>query len=183
MSNAVDNRVVQLEMQNSSFERNANQSIRTLSSLDEALAFKNGDKGFEKIEKAAAKCNFAPLLSAADSVIGKFSAIEVAGITALSNITNRVVNAGIAMAKSLSVDQITTGFSKYEQKTANVQTLINSTGKSIEEINKHLDRLMWFSDETSYGFTDMTQALSTMVNAGEISRIGSNRSGYWEVIK
>ena len=166
MSNAVDNRVVQLEMQNSSFERNANQSIRTLSSLDEALAFKNGDKGFEKIEKAAAKCNFAPLLSAADSVIGKFSAIEVAGITALSNITNRAVNAGIAMAKSLSVDQITTGFSKYEQKTANVQTLVNSTGKSIEEINKHLDRLMWFSDETSYGFTDMTQALATMVNAG-----------------
>lgn len=166
MSNAVDNRVVQLEMQNSSFERNAKQSIRTLSSLDEALAFKNGDKGFENVEKAAAKCNFAPLLSAADSVIGKFSAIEVAGITALSNITNRVVNAGIAMAKSLSVDQITTGFSKYEQKTANVQTLINSTGKSIQEVNGYLDRLMWFSDETSYGFTDMTQALATMVSAG-----------------
>lgn len=166
MSNAVDNRVVQLEMQNSSFERNAKQSIRTLSSLDDALAFKNGDKGFDKIEKAAAKCNFAPLLSAADSVIGKFSAIEVAGITALSNITNRAVNAGIAMVKSLSVDQITTGFSKYEQKTANVQTLVNSTGKSIKEINRYLDRLMWFSDETSYGYTDMTQALSTMVNAG-----------------
>ena len=166
MSNAVDNRVVQLEMQNSSFERNAKQSIRTLSSLDEALAFKNGDKGFENIEKAAAKCNFAPLLSAADSVIGKFSAIEVAGITALSNITNRAVNAGIAMAKSMSVDQITTGFSKYEQKTANVQTLINSTGKSIKEVNGYLDRLMWFSDETSYSFTDMTQALATMVSAG-----------------
>lgn len=166
MSNAVDNRVVQLEMQNSSFERNAKQSIRTLNSLDEALAFKNGDKGFENVEKAAAKCNFAPLLSAADSVIGKFSAIEVAGITALSNITNRAVNAGIAIAKSLSVDQIATGFSKYEQKTANVQTLINSTGKSIQEVNGYLDRLMWFSDETSYGFTDMTQALATMVSAG-----------------
>ena len=166
MSNAVDNRVVQLEMQNSSFERNAKQSIRTLNSLDEALAFKNGDKGFENVEKAAAKCNFAPLLSAADSVIGKFSAIEVAGITALSNITNRAVNAGIALAKSLSVDQITTGFSKYEQKTANVQTLVNSTGKSIKEINTYLDRLQWFSDETSYGFTDMTSALATMVSAG-----------------
>lgn len=166
MSNAVDNRVVQLEMQNSSFERNAKQSIRTLNSLDEALAFKNGDKGFENVEKAAAKCNFAPLLSAADSVIGKFSAIEVAGITALSNITNRAVNAGIALAKAMSVDQITTGFSKYEQKTANVQTLVNSTGKSIKEINTYLDRLQWFSDETSYGFTDMTSALATMVSAG-----------------
>lgn len=166
MSNAVDNRVVQLEMDNGSFERNANQSIRTLDKLDNALNFKNGGRSFEEVEAAAAKCNFKPLLSAADTVVHKFSAMEIAGITAIQNITNRVVDAGIQMAKSLSVDQVSTGFAKYEQKASNVQTLINSTGKSIDEVNKYLDRLMWFSDETSYGFTDMTQALATMVNAG-----------------
>lgn len=166
MSNEVDNRVVQLEMDNGSFERNANQSIRTLDKLDNALNFKNGGRSFEEVEAAAAKCDFKPLLSAADTVVHKFSAMEIAGITAIQNITNRVVNAGIQMGKSLSVDQISTGFSKYEQKASNVQTLINSTGKSIDEVNKYLDRLMWFSDETSYGFTDMTQALATMVNAG-----------------
>lgn len=166
MANTVDNRVVQLEMDNGSFEKGANQSIKTLDKLDNALNLKNGKRSFSEVEEAAAKCNFKPLLSAADSVVAKFSAIEIAGITALTNITNRAVNAGIGIAKSLSIDQITTGFSKYEQKTANVQTLINSTGKSIDEINGYLDRLMWFSDETSYGFTDMTQALSTMVSAG-----------------
>lgn len=166
MGNQVDNRVVQLEMQNDSFEKGANQSIKTLDKLDNALNLKNGKRSFSEVEAAAEKCNFSPLLNAADKVIGKFSALEIAGITALSNITNRAVNAGINMAKSLSVDQITSGFSKYQQKTANVQTLVNSTGKSIDEINQYLDRLMWFSDETSYGFTDMTQALATMVNAG-----------------
>ena len=35
------------------------------------------------------------------------------------------------MAKSLSVDQLTAGWSKYEQKTSSVQTIMNSTGKSI----------------------------------------------------
>ena len=166
MSNTVDNRVVQLEMENGSFEKNANQSIKTLNKLDNALEFKNGKRSFSEVEEAAAKCGFKPMLSAADSVITKFSAIEVAGIAALANLTNKAVNAGVRIAKSLSIDQITTGFSKYEQKTANVQTLINSTGKSIDEVNGYLDRLMWFSDETSYGFTDMTQALSTMVSAG-----------------
>ena len=166
MGNQVDNRVVQLEMQNDSFEKGANQSIKTLDKLDNALNLKNGKRSFSEVEAAAEKCNFSPLLGAADKVIGKFSALEIAGITALSNITNRAVNAGINLAKSLSVDQITSGFSKYQQKTANVQTLVNSTGKSIDEINQYLDRLMWFSDETSYGFTDMTQALATMVNAG-----------------
>lgn len=166
MSNAVDNRIVQLEMDNGSFERNANQSIRTLDKLDNALNFKNGGRSFAEVEAAAAKCNFKPLLGAADTVVAKFSAMEIAGITAIQNITNRVVNMGIQMAKSLSIDQVSTGFSKYEQKTSNVQTLIYSTGKSIDEVNKYLDRLMWFSDETSYGFTDMTQALATMVSAG-----------------
>lgn len=166
MGNQVDNRVVQLEMQNDSFEKGANQSIKTLDKLDNALNLKNGKRSFSEVEAAAEKCNFSPLLSAADKVIGKFSALEIAGITALSNITNRAVNAGISLAKSLSIDQITSGFSKYQQKTSNVQTLVNSTGKSIDEINQYLDRLMWFSDETSYGFTDMTQALATMVNAG-----------------
>lgn len=166
MANEVDNRVVQLEMDNGSFEKGANQSIKTLDKLDKALEFKNGKRSFSEVEEAAAKCDFKTLLTAGDAVVAKFSAIGVAGITAIQNITNRAVDAGIKIAKSLSIDQVTTGFSKYEQKTANVQTLINSTGKSIDEVNGYLDRLMWFSDETSYGFTDMTQALSTMVSAG-----------------
>lgn len=166
MANEVDNRVVQLEMDNGSFENGANQSIKTLDKLDKALEFKNGKRSFSEVEEAAAKCDFKTLLTAGDAVVAKFSAIGVAGITAIQNITNRAVDAGIKIAKSLSIDQVTTGFSKYEQKTANVQTLINSTGKSIDEVNEYLDRLMWFSDETSYGFTDMTQALSTMVSAG-----------------
>lgn len=166
MANEVDNRVVQLEMDNGSFEKGANQSIKTLDKLDKALEFKNGKRSFSEVEEAAAKCDFKTLLTAGDAVVAKFSAIGIAGITAIQNITNRAVDAGIKIAKSLSIDQVTTGFSKYEQKTANVQTLINSTGKSIDEVNGYLDRLMWFSDETSYGFTDMTQALSTMVSAG-----------------
>lgn len=166
MANEVDNRVVQLEMDNGSFEKGANQSIKTLDKLDKALEFKNGKRSFSEVEEAAAKCDFKTLLTAGDAVVAKFSAIGIAGITAIQNITNRAVDAGIKIAKSLSIDQVTTGFSKYEQKTANVQTLINSTGKSIDEVNEYLDRLMWFSDETSYGFTDMTQALATMVSAG-----------------
>lgn len=166
MANEVDNRVVQLEMDNGSFEKGANQSIKTLDKLDKALEFKNGKRSFSEVEEAAAKCDFKTLLAAGDTVVAKFSAIGIAGITAIQNITNRAVDAGIKIAKSLSIDQVTAGFSKYEQKTASVQTLINSTGKSIDEVNEYLDRLMWFSDETSYGFTDMTQALATMVSAG-----------------
>ena len=166
MANEVDNRVVQLEMDNGSFEQGANQSIKTLDKLDNALNLKNGKRSFSEVEEAAAKCDFKPLIEASKTAIDYMSTLGTVATTVIQNITNRAINSGIDIAKSLSIDQITTGFSKYEQKTANVQTLINSTGKSIDEINGYLDRLMWFSDETSYGFTDMTQALSTMVSAG-----------------
>lgn len=166
MSNNIENRVVQLEMRNSSLEKGANQSIKTLDKLDKALDLKNGKRSFEDVEKAAAKCNFEPLLKAADTVTQRFSTMGIMGVRALERITDKAVDAGLALTKSLTVDQIASGYSKYEQKTASVQTLINSTGKSIEEVNSYLDRLMWFSDETSYGFTDMTQALATMTSSG-----------------
>lgn len=166
MSNNVDNRVVQLEMRNSSLEKGANQSIKTLDKLDKALDLKNGKRSFEDVEKAAAKCNFEPLLKAADAVTQRFSTLGTIGTRALERITDKALDAGLALTKSLTVDQIAAGYGKYEQKTASVQTLINSTGKSIEEVNSYLDRLMWFSDETSYGFTDMTQALATMTSSG-----------------
>ena len=70
------------------------------------------------------------------------------------------------MAKSLSIDQVTAGWTKYEQKTSSVQTIMNATGKSIDDVNYYLDKLMWFSDETSYGFTDMTAALAQMTSTG-----------------
>lgn len=166
MSNDVENRVVQLEMRNSSLEKGANQSIKTLDKLDKALDLKNGKRSFEDVEKAAEKCNFEPLLKAADAVSNRFSTMGIIGVRALERITDKAVDAGLALTKSLTVDQIAAGYSKYEQKTASVQTLINSTGKSIEEVNGYLARLMWFSDETSYGFSDMTQALATMTSSG-----------------
>lgn len=166
MSDTIDNRVVQLDLESASFERNARKSMKTLDELDKSLEFKNGKRGFEEVERAAEKTNFASLIAAADTVSSRLSALGVIGITALQNITNKAIDTGEKLVKALSVDQVMAGYSKYEQKTASVQTLVNATGKSVDAVNEYLSKLMWFSDETSYGFTDMTQALSTMVTSG-----------------
>lgn len=166
MSTEIENRVVQLEMNNKSLEKNSKQSIKTLEKLDKALEFKNGRRSFEDVEKAAEKCNFEPLLKAADTVSTRFSTMGIIGVRALERITDKALDAGAALVKSLTIDQITAGYSKYEQKTSSVQTLVNSTGLSVKEINRYLDQLMWFSDETSYSFTEMVNALATMSASG-----------------
>lgn len=166
MNKQIDERVVQMQFDNREFESNVKTSMSTIDKLKKSLRFEKSAKGFDELGKAASKVDMSPLSKSIETVQAKFSALEVVGVTALANITNSAVNAGKRLVKSLSIDQVSAGMTKYEQKTASVQTIMNATGKSIDEVNKYLEKLMWFSDETSYGFTDMTQALGTMTAAG-----------------
>ena len=162
----IDNRVVRMEFENENFERNAKESMKTLEKLDKSLEFKNGKKSFKDVEEAAAACNFKPLMEAVDTVKVQFTALGSVANRVMQRITDSVLDTGKKMLKSLTIDPIMSGYSKYEEKTASVQTLLNSTGLSLDEVNGYLSKLMWFSDETSYSFTQMTSALATMTSAG-----------------
>ena len=166
MSKQIDQKVVEMRFDNKHFETNVRTTMSSLDKLKQSLQFKDAEKGFRNLDKSAKEVNMTHLAKALDETKAKFSALEVVGVTALANITNSAVNAGKNLVKSLSIDQITAGMSKYEQKTASVQTIMNATGKSIDEVNRYLEKLMWFSDETSYGFTDMTAALGQMTSSG-----------------
>lgn len=166
MSQEVDQRVVEMRFDNAKFEKNVQQSINSLNALNESLKFEGAEKGFAEVEKASEKVDFDRMTTALETLTGKFSALEVIGMTALVKITDKAIDAGTKLAKSLSIDQVMSGWNKYAQKTASVQTIMNATGKSITKVNSYLSKLMWFSDETSYGFTDMTSALSTLTAAG-----------------
>lgn len=166
MSQEVDQRVVEMRFDNAKFEKNVQQSINSLNALNESLKFEGAEKGFAEVEKASEKVDFDRMTTALETLTGKFSALEVIGMTALVKITDKAIDTGTKLAKSLSIDQVMSGWNKYAQKTASVQTIMNATGKSITKVNQYLEKLMWFSDETSYGFTDMTSALSTLTAAG-----------------
>ena len=166
MSTTVDERVVSMQFDNAQFERNASQSMSTLDKLKKALKFEKTAESLDTLSEATKRLDFSPMVDGLETVEEKFSAMEVIAVTTLVNITNSVVNAGKQLAKSLSVDQIASGWDKYNQKIQSVQTIINSTGMSLEEVNDVLSQLMWFSDETSFSFTDMTQALAQMTSSG-----------------
>lgn len=166
MSKEIDERVVEMRFNNAQFEKNVHQTMQSLEQLNDSLRLDGAEKGFEKISDASAKVDFDEMQGALDNLSGKFSAVEVMGVAALSHITRQAVDTGERLVKSLSLDQVTSGWNKYAQKTASVQTIMNATGKSIAKVNGYLEKLMWFSDETSYGFTDMTSALSTLTSTG-----------------
>ena len=166
MSQEVDSRVVEMRFDNANFEKNTKQTISTIDRLMEKLRFKGAEKGFEKLDTAAENVDFAAMQTSLDRLESKFSSLNIVATTALVNITNKFVDAGEKLVKSLSIDQVASGWDKYTEKTSNVQTIMNATGKSIDQVNGYLNKLMWYSDETSYSFSEMTSALSQMTAAG-----------------
>lgn len=172
MSQEVDERVVEMRFDNAQFEKNVHRTMQSLEKLNDSLRLDGAEKGFEKISDASAKVDFDEMQGALDNLSGKFSAVEVMGVAALSHITRQAVDTGERLVKSLSLDQVTSGWNKYAQKTASVQTIMNATGKSIAKVNGYLSKLMWFSDETSYSFTDMTQSLGQLTaSGGDIEKV------------
>ena len=166
MSQEVDSRVVEMRFDNANFEKNTKQTISTIDRLMEKLQFKGAEKGFEKLDAAAENVDFAPMQTSLDRLESKFSSLNIVATTALVNITNKFVDAGEKLVKSLSIDQVASGWDKYTEKTSNVQTIMNATGKSIDQVNGYLNKLMWYSDETSFSFNEMTSALSSMTATG-----------------
>jgi phage-related protein len=166
MSQEVDSRVVEMRFDNANFEKNTKQTISTIDRLMEKLQFKGAEKGFEKLDAAAENVDFATMQTSLDRLESKFSSLNIVATTALVNITNKFVDAGEKLVKSLSIDQVASGWDKYTEKTSNVQTIMNATGKSIDQVNGYLNKLMWYSDETSYSFSEMTSTLSQMTAAG-----------------
>ena len=155
----VDKRVVQMDFDNKKFERNVKESTESIGKLKKSL-------------------NFDGVSNSIDQVSVKIKALEVVTTTAFVNITNRVVNLGIQMIKSLSVDNISAGWTKYGQKTTSVATMmaqnfkvagkeLTDTSEKMNVVTDQLERLNWFSDETSYTFTDMVDNVGKFIATGQ----------------
>lgn len=183
MSKLVDERVVQMEFDNSRFDKNVKNTMSTLDKLKSKLDFSGQT---QTLEKTLNGVNPGVLEKTLSGVEKKFSAIEIAGITAISNISNRLTNLGVNFVESLSTDNIASGFDKYSQKTTSIATLIaqdvkiagQTIGEGItdadelmsvkmEAVNEQMEKLNWFTDETSYTFTDMVSNIGKFTAAGQ----------------
>ena len=169
MSKTVDNRVLEMRFDNQQFEKGVAQSMSTLDKLKQKLNFTGASKGLESINAASKGINFNGISSGVDALRVKFSALQVAGVTAMQNITNSVMNTGKHMMSAITTDPIRDGFREYETQINAVQTILANTqkeGTNVEIVNKALDELNTYADKTIYNFTEMTRNIGTFTAAG-----------------
>lgn len=227
---SIDERIVKMTFDNSSFEKGVNQTIQSLEKLNQVLkntgnadAVNNLSKSMKDIQAQLKTLNLDELnnievkesvwkkignaLSTAgkglgnfiskldlggsiqklgssfseavsgskgldksvESVTSRFSALGVMGVTALANITNKMVDLGTNMLKSLTIEPLATGFSEYETKMNSISTILANTaddGETLETVTAALNELNEYSDQTIYNFAQMTDNIGKFTAAG-----------------
>ena len=182
MSTTVDERVVSMQFDNSDFEKNVKTSMSTLDKFKRKLKFDDSADSFNNLERSANKVRFNGIVDNLEDVGKKIDAWTVARWTAISHMTEKVIQAAEQMIKSLSLDQVSAGWEKYAEKTEAVQTLMGAIKKDAEGIefgftekeqdrkmrliDEYVAKLNWFADETSYNFTTMTSTVGKFVSNG-----------------
>lgn len=174
MSTLVDERIVSMGFDNKDFEQNVRQSMGTLDRLKSKLNFSGVANSMnDSLSSVSTK----GIVASLEKVKVGFTTLEIVAISVINNLTNRIVDMGIELVKSLSVDNIATGWVKYGQKVKSVGTLMAQTlrhedgtvmseAEKIENINKNLELLTFYADETSYSFSDMLNNITKFTGAG-----------------
>lgn len=166
MSNVIDRKVVEMDFDNANFERNAKTSLSTIDKLKAALDFKGSANSLSELSKSAQHFNMFNVENSAEAVKNRFSAMEIIGVGALMRIGQQAVDTGEKLIKSMSTDQIMAGWDKFAKKTTSTATLLGQ-GFNMDEVTEQLERLNWFTDETSYNFTDMVDSIGKFTASGK----------------
>lgn len=183
MSNSIDERIVRLQFDNKSFRKNAEDSLKALEAFDNQaqkitkskglLDLGKASKSMSDLGKSANNIRLDALSKSIDAISNSFTKLGSIGHRMLENLADDAYRYGKQMIKSLSIDQITAGYDKYEQKTSAVQTIMAATAKDFKDqgeqmkyVNGQLEKLQWFTDETSYNFNDMVSSIGKFTGAG-----------------
>ena len=100
MTQVIDGKVVEMKFDNTDFEKNVAQSMSTLDKLKQALNFDTA-KSLQDIGKASKGFQLDGVNTAVESVQAKFSAMQVVGITALSELTKAAMHMGATVVNKV----------------------------------------------------------------------------------
>lgn len=175
MSKVIDERVVEMRFDNKDFESNVQTSLKTIDKLKDSLNFEESTKSVERFQDSLKHFSLDDIGQAVESLSDKFNWGNIFKMDLLNNVVDSVYSTITGVFDRIKgelhledIDPISNmigGWNKYAEKTKSVATIMAATGESMEYVNEQMERLLYFTDETSYSFTDM---------AGNIGKFTSN---------
>lgn len=175
MSQEIDKRVVEMQFDNKQFEKNVQTSLGTIEKLKMALNF-DGAKGLDSITQAAKKMDLSNIKSQTERVQVSFSALQVAGMTMVSELTKSFMNFGKNLW-NMSFGQIKSGGMgralKIEQADFKMKALVDKMDRFkddsaaatqyIKEMGEAID---WAVTGTAYGYDSAASVAAQLMASG-----------------
>ena len=171
MNKEVEQRIVEMQFNNSDFEAKVQKSLETLHKLKDATKLEDAGKGLDNLAKSAKNVDLSSIAQGIEQLNQRFSAFGIVGMTVMQNLTNAAIGLGKQMVDALT-EGPRGGMATYESFVSATKQLKNSAKDAsglpvtLEAVNKALDELNTYSDQTIYSFNDMTANIGKFTNAG-----------------
>jgi tape measure domain-containing protein len=165
MSN-IEDQIVAMRFDNKQFEAGVKSTLSILDRLKAGLNFGGAAKGIQDVQTAGSRFTLRGMLDGTSGVSASFIAMSTIAITALSQIATRAVSAGGQFVKSFSFGPVMDGLHEYETNLKSIQTIQANTDQPLTKINRSLEELNRYSDQTIYNFSEMARNIGTFTAAG-----------------
>ena len=170
--NEVDKRVVQMEFDNAKFEKNIDQTMKTLEDLNKMLQMRDASKGFDSLigdSNELAK-SMDGVGQSVDEVKYKLSSLQVIGYTVLSELTKTAMRVGNEMASAFW-SPIVAGGARRAQNIEAAKFQLEGLGVAWKDIS---DDINYGVKDTAYGLDSAARVASQLVASqimpGELMR-------------
>ena len=159
--------VVSMRFDNRDFEKNAEQSLKTIDQIKKSMNFDKSAGSLSELSKATKQVDFNPLNDGVQKFKMGFSALDAVAFNVVSNLTNSMINLGKEIAGCIAgLKGMADGFQMYELKMNAVQTIMSATGESMNSVNGYMEELNDYAVQTVYSLSDMTQNIAKFTNNG-----------------
>lgn len=164
MPASIEERIVSMKIDNSSFLKGVQESIRSLGELNNALNLKGGSKGLEEVSAAAEATapSLDELSQRIDQISNRFSTMGVIGTTAIGTVTSKITG-GLMDALGSAFNQMMEGGKKRAQNLEHARF-------QFDALKLDSERAMEIANEavtgTAYGLDEAAVAISSLAASG-----------------
>lgn len=177
MARAIDEKIVQMKMDDSDFKSKVMGVLARFGDLDKGFNKLNGvniegpAKGITSAGTAAGSttAQLNSMQSSLEFLANKFSVVGQVGQAAIARVTNSVIDLSTRVAKGGLIQPLIDGYNEYANKLKSINVIMNNLpdgSKDLGAVKNTLAQLNTYADKTIYSFEDMTTNMGTFTAAG-----------------
>ena len=159
----IENRIISMTFDSKMFEKNIQQSMDSIDRMDRKIVdLGNAGQSLNSLTIAASKVDLSPISMAAYAASNSFSAMQIAGMTVIQNLTNSFINFGRNLW-NMSIGQIKTGGWNRALNIQQAEFMLEGLGLDVAQIKQDA---MAAVEGTAYGFDEAARAAATFGASG-----------------